>query len=89
MFDMSNFNIILGMNFLSWYRVEIDYRKKKVQFHLDDGEELTFGESCMLNIMIRSVKVRKMSSKGCMGYLVHVVNKSNEIDMSFQSITIV
>lgn len=30
--DMSDFGIIVGMDFLSTYKVEIDYRKKKVKF---------------------------------------------------------
>lgn len=29
-FDMSDFDIILGIDFLSYYRVNIDYKKKKV-----------------------------------------------------------
>lgn len=36
---MSDFNVVLGMDFLSWFGAKIDYRKKKVQFHLDDSEE--------------------------------------------------
>lgn len=58
-FDMPNFDIILGMDFSSRYGAEIDYRKKKVQFHLDNGEEFTFGEGCVMNIIIGSVKARK------------------------------
>lgn len=38
-FDMPDFNMVLGMDFLIRIGVKIDYRKKKVQFHLDDSEE--------------------------------------------------
>lgn len=42
-FYMPNFDMILGMD-LSWYGAEIDYKKKKVHFHLDDSENLTSSE---------------------------------------------
>lgn len=29
-FEILDFDVILGIDFLSWYRVEIDYRKRKV-----------------------------------------------------------
>lgn len=35
--DMPNFDVIPNMDFLSKYRVEIDYRKKNVRFSLDNG----------------------------------------------------
>lgn len=57
-FDMLECNIILGIDFLSQYEVEINNKKKKVQFHLDDNEEFTFGESRVLNIMVSSVKAK-------------------------------
>lgn len=75
MFNMSDFDIILRMDFLSRYGVEIGYRKKKVRFHLDNGEKFTFGKGCVLSIMISSVKARKMLGKGCTRYMAHVVNK--------------
>lgn len=50
--------------------------------HLDNGEEFIFHEGHVLSIMISNVKVRKMLSKGCKSYLVHVVNKSDKIILS-------
>lgn len=38
MVDISDFDVILGIDFLSWYGVEIDCRKKKVRLHLDNNE---------------------------------------------------
>lgn len=67
-FNMLDFDIILGVNLLSQYKVNIDYKKNKVWFHLDDSEKLTFGKGRVLSIMINSVKIRKMLSKGCTSY---------------------
>lgn len=58
-FDMFNFDIILGIDFLSHYGVKIDSRKKKVRFHLDNGEKFTFSEAHVWSIMVSSVKTRK------------------------------
>lgn len=56
--DMPHFDLILGMDFLNKYRPKIDYRKKNVQFSLNDSEDFIFGEVQILNIMITSVKVK-------------------------------
>lgn len=58
-FDMSNFDMILDMDFLSKYKGKIDYIKKNVQFHLDYGEKFTFDRGHVLSMMINNVKVRK------------------------------
>lgn len=49
-FDMPDFNVILGMDFLSLYGAKIDYRKKKVRFHLDDGKKFIIGDGQVLSI---------------------------------------
>lgn len=41
-FDILNFDLILGMDFLETYRDEIDCKRKKVKFTHDDGEEFNF-----------------------------------------------
>lgn len=63
LFKMSNFDMILGMDFISKYRVEIDCRKKKVRFSLDSKDEFTFGEGQVLSMMISSIKAQKMLNK--------------------------
>lgn len=74
-FDMLDFNIILGMNFLSCYKVEIDYRKKKVWLHLNNGEKFMFGKGRVLSLIINSRKAKKMLSKGYIRYIAYVINK--------------
>lgn len=74
-FDMPNFDIFLRMDFLSQHGAKIDYTKKKVQFHLDNGEKFTFSEKRVLNLMISSIKARKLLSKGLTSYLAHVLSK--------------
>lgn len=58
-FDMSYFDIILRMDFLSCYRVEIDCRKKKVQFQLDDDEKFTFWRGSCVEFDDQQCKTQK------------------------------
>lgn len=57
---MPDFDAILGMDFLSKYGAEIDYKNKKVQFNLDNREEFNFGKGQVLSMMINSVNNRKI-----------------------------
>ena len=40
--DMSEFNVILGMDWLTVYRIVIDYERKRVTAYTHDGTCLTF-----------------------------------------------
>lgn len=73
--DMPDFDIILGMDFLGKYGAKIDFKKKKIWFNLDNGEQFNFLEGWVLSIMISSVKANKMLSKECLTYLMHIINK--------------
>lgn len=63
-FDISNFDNIFSINFLCWYEAKIDYRKKKVWLYLDKGDEFIFYKGRLSSIIINSVKMRKILSKG-------------------------
>lgn len=54
--EMLDFDIILGMDFLSRYKAKINYQKKQVQFSLDSKEQFTFRKCEVFNMMINSVK---------------------------------
>lgn len=69
MFEMSNFDTILSMDFLN------KFGKKKVKFCLDNAIKLTFGEDEVLTTMINSVKGQKMLNKRCVGYLAYIGNR--------------
>lgn len=86
---MPDFDVILGMDFLSHYGAEIDYQKKKVKFHLDDGKKFTFNKGRVISFMINNIKAKKLLNKGCTCYLVHVVGKDMSSILSLQSTLIV
>lgn len=88
-FDMPDFDVILGMDFLGRFGVEIDCRRKKARFNLDDGDKFNFGEGYQLSMLISSVKARKMLRKRCSGYIAHVGYSSDVPQPEIQKVPVV
>lgn len=75
MFEMPDFYIILGMDFLNRYEAEIQCKKKKVKFSLDNGDKFSFGIGQLRSLMIINVKDHKMLNQRYIGYLAQVINR--------------
>ena len=81
---MQDFDIILGMNWLSSYHASIDCFEKKVIFKIPGEIEFYFqGDKVKSGVhIISAIKAVKMLKRGCQGYLAHVVDiefKGNEL----------
>ena len=74
--DLIEFDVILGMDWLSRHQVVVDCRMKRVTFRTPSGEEVTFiGErSNHLSNVIPAATARTMVRKGCEAYLVYVID---------------
>ena len=70
------FDVILGMDWLSRHKVVVDCRMKRVTLRTPSGEEVTFiGErSNHLSNVISATTARMMVRKGCEAYLVYVID---------------
>ena len=70
------FDVILGMNWLSRHRVIVDYRRKRVTLRTPNDDEVIFiGErSNHLSNVISAAIARKMVQKGCEAYLAYVID---------------
>lgn len=73
-FNIPDFDIILGINFFGRYRAKIDYIRNKAKFTLEDGDVFSFGEGHLCNMIISCVKARKMLHKGYTRFLAYVVS---------------
>lgn len=73
--DKLDFDVILSIDFLSKHEAEMNCRKKKVRFNMDNGKQSIFTESQILSMMINNIKAKKMLSKGVWHILVHLVQK--------------
>ena len=78
LFELSfrEFNVILGMDWLSRHQVVVDYRMKRVTLRTQSGEEVTFiGErSNHLSNVIFAATAKTMVRKGCEAYLAYVID---------------
>ena len=70
------FDVILGMDWLSRHRAIVDYQMKRVTLRTSDEDEVTFiGErSNHLSNVISAATVRTMVRKGCEAYLAYVID---------------
>ena len=70
------FDVILGMDWLSQHQVVVDYRMKGVTLRTLSGEEVTFisERSNHLSNVISAATVRTMVRKGCEAYLAYVID---------------
>ena len=73
--DMYDYDVILGMDFLTKYNATIECQHQKVIFRLSISDEFSFvGENhWKQKMIISSMKARKMLSSGCQGFLASVV----------------
>ena len=75
-FSFREFDLILGMDWLSRHQVVVDCRMKRVTLRTPSGEEVTFiGErSNHLSNVIFFATARTMVRKGCEAYLAYVID---------------
>ncbi|XP_048438577.1 uncharacterized protein LOC125476444 [Pyrus x bretschneideri] len=73
--DIVDFDVILGTDWLHFYRANIDCYGKVVTFHRPGLPEVTFvGEqSGVRHGVISALRAKKLLTKGCQRYLAHVV----------------
>jgi len=78
--ELHDFDIILGMNWLSKYKALIDCYAKTVTFQTHEGERMIFeGEQILKPIALISVVTsQRLLRKGCMGYLAYILNSNDE-----------
>ncbi|XP_070672102.1 uncharacterized protein [Malus domestica] len=77
--DIVDFDVILGTNWLHYNRAKIDCYGNTVTFHRPGLPEVTFVEepSRVRHGVIYAMKTKRLLSKGCQGYLAHVVLNDN------------
>ena len=73
---MVNFDIILGMDFLSSYHAVIDCFRKEVSFQVFENDEVKFCVDKKIGQwrIISCLSGKFLLAKGCEGFLAHVVD---------------
>ncbi|KAL8147548.1 hypothetical protein AgCh_005033 [Apium graveolens] len=73
------FDVIIGMNWLTNFSAQIDYRNKKVVLSTPEGKRVTFNDHKQARTFLTSMQANKLIVKGCEAYLAYVVDKSKEV----------
>ena len=78
--DMRDFDVVLGMDWLSRHRATLDCYKKEVKFNRPRKLEVKFrGIRRELSFnMISAMAAQRILLKGCQGYLAYVVETEKE-----------
>ena len=78
--DMRDFDVVLGMDWLSRHRATIDCYKKGVKLNRPGKMEVKFRglRKELSSCMISATTTQKMLRKGCQGYLAYVVETGKE-----------
>ena len=73
-----DFDVILGMDWLSKNYASIDCNDECVQFRLRESTEFVFqgDRSEVRTNLILALKANRLLEKGCQGYLTYVMNRA-------------
>ena len=88
--EMYDFDVILGMDWLSTHRVSMDCFVKKVVFQKPRFLKFEFeGDRRVLpTYVISALEAKRLLHKGCETYLAHMVDKSTP-QMTLRSVPVV
>ena len=79
--EMSDFDVILGMDWLSNHRASMDCFTKKIVFKKLGYTEIEFeGDKRILTTyVISTLEAKRLLHKGCKAYLAHVINNLSSV----------
>ncbi|XP_074323528.1 uncharacterized protein LOC141660444 [Apium graveolens] len=78
-FQLGEFDVILEMDWLTNFSMQIDCRNKKVVLCTPEGKRVTFNGHKQARTFLTSMQAKKLIRKGCEVYLAYVVDKSKEV----------
>ncbi|GAV75255.1 zf-CCHC domain-containing protein/RVP_2 domain-containing protein [Cephalotus follicularis] len=85
-----DFDVILGMDWLSAHHARKDCYHKTVDFCLPDGTTFQFkGDKGFSTPIISFVRASRYLEKGCTGYSAHVIDRRKEKGLSLEEIPVV
>ncbi|XP_074347270.1 uncharacterized protein LOC141686112 [Apium graveolens] len=77
-FQLGEFDVILGMDWLAEYGAQIDCKKKKVILKSPQEKKVEFIGQKQVKTFLTMVQAKKLLRQGCAGYLAHVMDRSKE-----------
>ena len=89
--EMVDYDVILGMDWLSKYNATIFYRRKKVVFQPSEGEVFEYKGTPRGSKwpVVSAMKVSRILLKGCVGYLASIVDTMKKIATELANVCVV
>ncbi|XP_074337220.1 uncharacterized protein LOC141674411 [Apium graveolens] len=78
-FELGEFDVILGIDWLSQHKANIDCREKKIVMFTEDNAKVNFQGQRQEKKFLSILKAKKLFKQGCEAYLAHVVDTEKEI----------
>ncbi|KAL8134392.1 hypothetical protein AgCh_009426 [Apium graveolens] len=77
-FKLGEFEVILGMDWLSNHEAQIECKSKNVKLRTKEGEEVIFKGKRQEKKFLTAIEARRLICQGCEVYLAHVVDVEKE-----------
>ncbi|KAL8093525.1 hypothetical protein AgCh_035410 [Apium graveolens] len=77
-FELGDFDVILGMDWLSRYRANIDCKKKRVIMYTPDNKRISYQGQRQDKKFLSVMQARRLLRQGCEAYLAYVVDTKKE-----------
>ncbi|XP_074351787.1 uncharacterized protein LOC141690932 [Apium graveolens] len=78
-FQLGEFDVILGMDWLTSFSSQIDCKDKRVVLSTRQGKKVTFKGQKQTQTFLTLMQAKKLIRKGCEAYLAYVVDKGREV----------
>ena len=77
-FELGEFDVILGMDWLSEYDARIDCKRKRVMLRVSEDVKVEFKGQRHTKKFLTIIQAKRMLRQGCEAYLAHVVDVKKE-----------
>ncbi|KAL8124891.1 hypothetical protein AgCh_012526 [Apium graveolens] len=77
-FELGDFDVILGMDWLSLYKANIDYKKKRVVMYTPDNKRIIYQGQRQDKKFLSVMQAKRLLWQGCEAYLAHVMDTKKE-----------
>ncbi|XP_074351340.1 uncharacterized protein LOC141690434 [Apium graveolens] len=78
-FQLGEFDVMLGMDWLTSFSAQIDCKDKKVVLSTPRGKKVTFKGQKQTQTFLTLMQAKKLIRKGCEMYFAYVVDKGREV----------
>ncbi|XP_074374362.1 uncharacterized protein LOC141714760 [Apium graveolens] len=77
-FELGEFNMILGMDWLSQHKANIYCKKKKIVMYTENNVMINYQGQKQEKKFLSILKAKKLLRQGCEAYLAHIIDTEKE-----------